>query len=58
MAKRIPRMDRLHREAVRISFNLPTLVWVIRGKAIPLEARSGPEGSRRLRLPDFETIST
>jgi hypothetical protein len=26
------------------------------GKAIPLEALTGPEGSRRLRLPDFKTI--
>jgi hypothetical protein len=27
-------------------------------KAIPLEAWTGPEGSRRLRLPDFKTIGT
>ena len=27
-------------------------------KAIPLLAWTGPEGSRRLRLPDFKTIST
>jgi hypothetical protein len=26
--------------------------------AIPLQALTGPEGSRRLRLPDFKTIST
>jgi len=25
-------------------------------KAIPLPAWTGPEGSRRLRLPDFKTI--
>jgi len=24
--------------------------------AIPLQAWSGPEGSRRMRLPDFKTI--
>jgi hypothetical protein len=30
----------------------------IKGKAIPLQALTGPEGSRRLRLPDFKTIST
>ena len=24
-----------------------------KGKAIPLQAWTGPEGSRRLRLPDF-----
>jgi hypothetical protein len=28
------------------------------GKAIPLQAWTGPEGSRSLRLPDFETIGT
>ena len=27
-----------------------------KGKAIPLQAWTGPEGSRRLRLPDFMTI--
>jgi hypothetical protein len=25
-------------------------------KAIPLQALTGPEGSRRLRLPNFKTI--
>ena len=30
----------------------------IKGKAIPLEAWTGPEGSRSLRFPDFKTIST
>ena len=29
-----------------------------KGKAIPLQASTGPEGSRRLRLPDFRTIGT
>jgi len=29
-----------------------------KGKAIPLQAWTGPEGSRRLRLPDFKTVST
>ena len=28
------------------------------GKAIPLQPWTGPEGSRRLRLPDFKTIGT
>jgi hypothetical protein len=27
-----------------------------KSKAIPLQAWTGPEGSRRLRLPDFKTI--
>jgi len=30
----------------------------LKGKAIPLQAWTGPEGSRRLRPPDFKTIST
>jgi hypothetical protein len=30
----------------------------VTGKAIPLQALTGPEGSRRLRLPDFKTIGT
>jgi hypothetical protein len=29
-----------------------------KGKAISLEAWTVPEGSRRLRLPDFKTIDT
>ena len=28
------------------------------GKAIALQAWTGPEGSRRLRLPDFKTVGT
>jgi hypothetical protein len=28
--------------------------WV--SKEIPLQALTGPEGSRRLRLPDFKTL--
>jgi len=30
----------------------------VKGKAIPLQAWKGPEGSRRLRLPDFKTMNT
>jgi hypothetical protein len=33
-------------------------VYFPKGKAIPLQAWTGPEGSRRLRLPDFKTIGT
>jgi len=29
-----------------------------KGKAIPLQAWTGPGGSRRIRLPDFKTIGT
>jgi len=35
------------------------LIWdKAKGKAIPLQAWTGPQGSRRLRLPDFKTIGT
>jgi hypothetical protein len=30
----------------------------VKGKTIPLQAWTGPEGSSRLRLPDFKTIGT
>jgi hypothetical protein len=30
----------------------------VKGKAIPLQALTGPEGSRRLKFPDFKTIGT
>jgi len=30
----------------------------VNGKAIPLQALTCPEGSRRLRLPDLNTIGT
>jgi len=29
-----------------------------KGKAIPLQAWTGPEGSKKLRLPDFKTVGT
>jgi len=29
-----------------------------KGKAIPLQAWTGPESSRSLRLPDFKTVNT
>jgi len=29
-----------------------------KGKAIPLQAWTGPEGSRKLMLPDFKTVGT
>jgi hypothetical protein len=31
---------------------------IIMVKVIPLQAWTGPEGSSRLRLPDFKTIGT
>jgi hypothetical protein len=38
----------------------PLSVFLYEGKdkAIPLQALTDPEGSRRLRFPDFKTIGT
>ena len=30
---------------------------VIKGKSVPLQAWSGPEGSRKIRFPDFMTMA-
>jgi len=38
--------------------NAYTIKATGKGKAIPLQAWTGPEGSRRLRLPDFKTVGT
>ena len=34
-----------------------TELGVKKGKAVPLQAWSGPEGSRKLRFPDFMTTA-
>jgi hypothetical protein len=31
--------------------------WCKKGKAVPLQAWTGPEGSRKLRFPDFVTTA-
>jgi len=31
--------------------------YKLRGKAVPLQAWSGPEGSRKFRFPDFMTTA-
>jgi hypothetical protein len=40
--------------------SIPLIVTAryVEGKATPLQAWTGPEGSRRLRLPDFKTVGT
>jgi len=32
-------------------------IYIQKDKAVPLQASSGPEGSRKLRLPDFMTTA-
>ena len=36
-----------------VQHNIPT----VKGKAVPLQAWSGPEGSRKLMFPDFMTTA-
>ena len=46
---------------VLIQFNVFSAymyLCIYKGKTIPLQAWTDPEGSRRLRLPDFKTIGT
>jgi hypothetical protein len=40
------------------STSIPIPTFFVKVRAIPLQALTGPEGSRRLRLPDFKTIDT
>jgi hypothetical protein len=60
-------------QSVKVGYTLVTLPRIVtpyrdsvdgtrgsvnKDKAIPLQAWTGPEGSRRLRFPDFKTIGT
>jgi hypothetical protein len=56
----------LHIQFLRLWSNMKSevVIWTQyyihkgKGKAIPLQAWTGPESSRRLRLPDFKPIGT
>jgi hypothetical protein len=43
---------------ILLMVNIYIYIYIYKGKAIPLQASTGPEGSRRLRLPDLKTIGT
>ena len=45
-----------YRSTVQTKFLLVSML--IKLEAIPLQASTGPEGSRRLRFPDFKTVGT
>jgi len=53
--KILPNIFVINRDPVTIFIKLNNIK---EGKAIPLQTWTGPEGSRRLRLPDFKTIGT
>ena len=37
--------------------NICIVISIIKGKAVPLHASTGPEGSRKLRFPDYVTTA-
>jgi len=41
----------------RLSYPAHTHIYMSKGKAVPLQARSGPEVSRKLSFPDFVTTA-
>ena len=43
---------------IYIYIYIHTNTHTLNGKAIPLQACTDPEGSRRLRLSDFKTVGT
>jgi hypothetical protein len=45
-------------EIIAISSSRSITFLYGKGKSIPLQAWTDPEGSRRLRLPDFKTLGT
>jgi hypothetical protein len=55
LSKQINRVTHVKQRRLCIQ-PVPTLAS--KGKAIPLQALTGPECSRKLRLPDFKTIGT
>jgi len=68
LENRLPGKPRRNSED-NININFINTVWkvwdewiriILNGKreAIPVQAWTGPEGSRRLRLPDFKTVGT
>jgi len=49
-----PKLDKSH--GFVLKYNKSMLIkW---GKAIPVQAWTGPKGSRRLRFPDFKNIDS
>jgi len=47
------------REGCAFRMILTDITWTckVKGKSVPLQAWSGPEGSRNLRFPDFMTTA-
>jgi hypothetical protein len=57
LSERIPKaMMSIYISLFRVG--VPVTFTSKKGKAIPLQAWTDPEGSRSLRLPDFKTFGT
>jgi hypothetical protein len=54
----IEKFTKLFLSAKLLTLTYETYVINCKGKAIPLQPSTGPEGSSRLRLSDFKTIGT
>ena len=42
---------------LKVNVTSTILLLIIKGKSVPLQAWSGPEGSRKLRFPDYMTTA-
>ena len=51
-----PSLKRLFNDAASDTA-LYIYIYIYKGKAVPLQAWTGPEGSRKFRLPDFVTTA-
>ena len=49
--------DMLECNTTQHSMNRAKRITLYRAQAVPLQARSGPEGSRKLMFPDFMTTA-
>jgi len=38
---------------IKVYIYIYIYIYILQGKSVPLQAQSGPEGSRKLRFPDF-----
>jgi hypothetical protein len=48
--------NKINKTMISQNIESPNSSYKDKGKAIPLQALTGPEGSRSLRIPDFKTI--
>ena len=59
LARPISRCTSILYDGENISFDASLVIYMCinKGKAVPLQVWSGPEGSRKLRFPDFMTTA-